>query len=114
MALAVFSHWAFPACGKLLTNWETALERSCILIESLLLNFLFLLFPVVIFLIFFENRLHTYNKYILILLTAITMVLCMVFPIRLKIGFIFDLRYIPFICIALYGDTNIPFHFILS
>ncbi|MCQ6278728.1 sensor histidine kinase [Bacillus sp. EB600] len=79
------------------------------MIESLLLNFLFLLFPVVIFLIFFENRLHTYNKYILILLTAITMVLCMIFPIRLKIGFIFDLRYIPFICIALYGGYKYTF-----
>ncbi len=31
------------------------------------------------------------------------MILCISFPIRLEIGFIFDLRYIPFIIVALYG-----------
>ncbi|PLS05392.1 two-component sensor histidine kinase [Neobacillus cucumis] len=79
------------------------------MIESLLLNFLFLLFPVLIFLIFFENKQHTYNKYCLILLSAISMVLCMAFPIRLKIGFIFDLRYIPFIIMALFGGYKYTF-----
>ncbi|WP_257984325.1 sensor histidine kinase [Neobacillus cucumis] len=74
-----------------------------------MLNFLFLLFPVLIFLIFFENKQHTYNKYCLILLSAISMVLCMAFPIRLKIGFIFDLRYIPFIIMALFGGYKYTF-----
>ncbi|WP_204537817.1 ATP-binding protein [Peribacillus deserti] len=73
------------------------------MIESLLLNFLFLLFPVLIFLIFLENRLQTFNIYILIMLTSLTMVLCMAFPIKLEIGYIIDLRYIPFIIVALYG-----------
>jgi two-component system sporulation sensor kinase B len=79
------------------------------LIGSLLLNFLFLLFPVLIFLIFFENKLHTYNKYILILLSSVSMVLCMAFPIKLQIGFIFDLRFIPFIIVALFGGYKYTF-----
>ncbi|PLT29056.1 sensor histidine kinase [Peribacillus deserti] len=73
------------------------------MIETLLLNFLFLLFPVLIFLIFLENRLQKFNTYILIILSAVTMLLCMAFPIKLEIGYIIDLRYIPFIIIALYG-----------
>ena len=79
------------------------------MIGSLLLNFLFLLFPVLIFLIFFENKLHTYNKYILILLSSVSMVLCMAFPIKLQIGFIFDLRFIPFIIVALFGGYKYTF-----
>ncbi|NWQ41722.1 two-component sensor histidine kinase [Bacillus sp. EB106-08-02-XG196] len=79
------------------------------MIESLLLNFLFLLFPVLTFLIFFESRFHTYNQYILTLLSSISMVLCMAFPIRLEIGFIFDLRYIPFLIIALFGGFKFTF-----
>ncbi|MCQ6280817.1 sensor histidine kinase [Bacillus sp. EB600] len=80
------------------------------MIESLLLNFLFLLFPVVIFLIFFENRIQNYYKYILILFSAISMVLCMEYPIiKLKIGFIFDLRYIPFLLVALFGGYKYTF-----
>ncbi|MFD2970749.1 ATP-binding protein [Peribacillus deserti] len=53
--------------------------------------------------IFLENRLQTFNIYILIMLTSLTMVLCMAFPIKLEIGYIIDLRYIPFIIVALYG-----------
>ncbi|MED4205253.1 ATP-binding protein [Neobacillus mesonae] len=77
--------------------------------QSLLINFLFLLFPVLIFLIFFENRQHTYNRYIIMLLASITMILCMVFPIKLKVGFIVDLRYIPFLISALFGGYKYTF-----
>jgi two-component system sporulation sensor kinase B len=72
------------------------------LIESILLNFLFLLFPVLLFLLFFENRPLTSKKYFLTLMSAITMILCMTFPIRLEAGFIVDLRFIPFLIIALF------------
>lgn len=85
------------------------IERSPRLLESLLLNSLFLLFPVLIFLIFFENRLHTYNNYIFVLLSSISMILCMAFPIKLAIGFIVDLRYIPFLIAALYGGYKYSF-----
>jgi two-component system, sporulation sensor kinase B len=68
-----------------------------------MLNFLFLLLPVLIVLIFFENRSNSYNKKILIFLSTVSMVLCISIPIELKIGSIFDLRYIPFIIVALFG-----------
>jgi two-component system, sporulation sensor kinase B len=86
------------------------------LFETLLLNFLFLLLPVLIVLIFFENRTHTFNKTILIFLSALSMILCISIPIELKIGFIFDLRYIPFIIVALYGGYKnvLPIYIILN
>lgn len=37
------------------------------------------------------------------------MILCMTFPIKLEIGFIFDLRYVPFILTALYGGYKMTF-----
>lgn len=86
------------------------------MLETLLLNFLFILFPVLIFLIFFENRPHAYNRKILVLLTAITMILCIAKPITLETGFIFDLRYVPFIIAALYGGYKnvLPLYLILN
>ncbi|MGM0874096.1 MAG: ATP-binding protein [Bacillota bacterium] len=80
------------------------------------MNFLFLLFPIIIFLIFFENRPHSYNKIFLILLSSVTMVLCMTIPIKLEIGFIFDLRYIPFIIVALFGGYKnvLPLYLVLN
>ncbi|MCM3724824.1 hypothetical protein M3226_03825 [Neobacillus cucumis] len=37
------------------------------------------------------------------------MVLCMAIPIKLDIGFIFGLRYIPFIIVALFGGYKYTF-----
>lgn len=84
--------------------------------ETLLLNFLFLLLPVLIVLIFFENKTHTFNKKILIFLSALSLILCISVPIELKIGYIFDLRYIPFIIVALYGGYKsvLPIYVILN
>ncbi|MCQ6277087.1 two-component sensor histidine kinase [Bacillus sp. V3B] len=79
------------------------------MIETLLLNFLILLIPVLTFLIFFENKLNYVNKPILAILTAISMVLCITFPIYLESGFIFDLRYIPFVIAALFGGYKYAF-----
>jgi two-component system, sporulation sensor kinase B len=86
------------------------------LFETLLLNFLFILFPVVIFLLFLENRTNSFNKMILIILSTITMVLCMSIPIKLKLGFIVDLRYIPFIIVALFGGYKnvFPLYLVLN
>ena len=84
--------------------------------ETLLLNFLFLLLPVLVVLVFFENRPLSYNKKILVLLTAVTMILCIAKPIRLEMGFIFDLRYIPFIIVALFGGYSnvLPLYILLN
>ena len=79
------------------------------MIETLLLNFLFLLFPILIAVIFFENRLTNFNKYLLVLLSSVTLVLCMAFPVKLELGFIIDLRYIPFIIVALFGGYKMVF-----
>lgn len=80
-----------------------------ILLETLLLNILFLLFPIVVFLIFFEDTLRSYHKLLFILLSSTTMFLCMTYPIQLEVGFIFDLRFIPFILIALFGGYKMAF-----
>lgn len=91
-------------------------KGSLALLETLLLNFLFLLFPVVIVLIFFENRTHSYNRKMLILLSVVTMILCIAKPIKLEMGFIYDLRYIPFIIVALYGGYKnvLPLYIVLN
>ncbi|MEI0736823.1 LytS/YhcK type 5TM receptor domain-containing protein [Paenibacillus sp. JTLBN-2024] len=77
--------------------------------ETLLLNFLFLLVPVIVFLVFFENRPSDYHGKILVLLSAASMILCISMPIQLSIGFIVDLRYIPFLVVALYGGYRSVF-----
>ncbi|WHY17634.1 ATP-binding protein [Paenibacillus sp. G2S3] len=84
--------------------------------ETLLLNFMFILFPILIFLIFFENRAYAYNSKILVLLSAVTMCLCIAKPFKLDIGFIFDLRYVPFIIVALFGGYKnvLPLYIILN
>ncbi|MNO43786.1 Sporulation kinase E [compost metagenome] len=84
--------------------------------ETLLLNFFFLLFPIVIFLIFFENRAFAYNSKILVLLSAMTMCLCIAKPFKLDSGFIFDLRYVPFIIVALFGGYKnvLPLYILLN
>ncbi|NYF24994.1 ATP-binding protein [Sporosarcina sp. JAI121] len=79
------------------------------MIETILLNFLFLLFPVIIALVFFEDKLTSLNKYLIVVLSAVTLVLCMAFPIKLDLGFIIDLRFIPFIIIALFGGYKMVF-----
>ena len=86
------------------------------MIETLLLNFLFLLFPILIAVIFIENGLTNFNKYLFILLSSVTLIFCMAFPVRLELGYIVDLRYIPFIIAALFGGYKMafPLYFILN
>lgn len=45
----------------------------------------------------------------ILLLSSISMILCMEFPIKLEIGYIVDLRYIPFLLFALYGGYKYTF-----
>ena len=79
------------------------------MIETLLLNFLFLLFPILIAVIFIENGLTNFNKYLLMLLSSVTLIFCMAFPVKLELGYIVDLRYIPFIIVALFGGYKMAF-----
>src|SRR4051794_31285156 len=81
----------------------TIVMEGCFpLFETLLINFLFLLMPILVFLLFLENKLHYFNKFTSFALTAVSMILCMTFPISLESGFIFDLRFIPFIIASLF------------
>lgn len=78
------------------------------MLEILLLNFLFLLIPFLIYITFFDTKTPRNFGLVLTFLAIITMILCMSYPIHLKSGFIFDLRYIPVIIIGLYlGYQNI-------
>ncbi len=71
--------------------------------ETLLLNMMLLMIPVLLFVVFLDQRKYFGNNSMLIFFSAVSMILCMLYPIRLDIGFIFDLRYIPFLMVALYG-----------
>ncbi len=63
-----------------------------------------------IYLIFFEESLKFFShKAVTFFLLSLTMILCMTFPIKIELGFIFDLRYIPFLIAALYGGYPIAF-----
>ncbi|MEA3322548.1 MAG: ATP-binding protein [Bacillota bacterium] len=94
----------------LLMGMEVATEGTFnLLIETLLLNFLFLILPIIIYLVFFEDKHHSFNRWMFSLLATISMVLCMSYPIHLQLGFIFDLRYIPFFIIALYSGHKFVF-----
>ncbi|MFB5662611.1 ATP-binding protein [Alteribacillus sp. HJP-4] len=69
------------------------------------------------FLLFFEHKVQIHNnKFLVIFLSSITMLLCMSFPIQLDIGFIFDLRYVPFVLAALFGGykTALPLFIMLN
>lgn len=78
------------------------------MLSTFLINFLFLLIPFVIYFVFCENRKIKHLTLIITILASITMILCMFYPIHLQRGFIVDLRYIPFILIALYfGFKNV-------
>lgn len=84
------------------------MEGSTILLSTLLINFLFLVFPFVIYFVFFENKNIRRLNLIFTILASATMILCMLFPIHLQNGFIVDLRYIPFIIVGLYfGFKNV-------
>ncbi len=50
------------------------------------------------------------------MMSAVTMVLCMAKPIRLEMGYIYDLRYIPFILVALFGGYRnvLPLYLVMN
>ncbi|PRO66227.1 ATP-binding protein [Alkalicoccus urumqiensis] len=85
--------------------------------EILLANMLFLLLPVLAYLLFFEDRTSlSHNKWQLSLFTSLSILLCMTFPIQLELGFIFDLRYVPFLLLALVGGytTALPAFIVMN
>ena len=57
-----------------------------------------------------------YHSKFAIMFYSISMILSMLYPIQLEIGFIVDLRYIPFVIVALYGGYRmvIPLYILLN
>lgn len=86
------------------------------MLETFLVNILFLIFPVLLIVVFFDITKKEYDQLFFLFFFAISMILCMIYPIKLEIGFLFDLRYVPFIIVALYGGYKgaLPLYIILN
>jgi two-component system, sporulation sensor kinase B len=79
-------------------------------LETLLVNVLFILFPLFVYQMFCldKNRVKSgWNRPVFTVLSGLSIVLCMSFPIEFFPGFMFDLRQIPFIIGALYGGYRV-------
>ncbi|WP_391201682.1 ATP-binding protein [Psychrobacillus sp. L4] len=85
------------------------------MLETFLINILFLVFPVLLTVVFLDNIKESHYS-LFLLFFSLSMLLCMIYPIRLEIGFLFDLRYVPFIIVALYGGYKrlLPLYIILN
>ncbi|WP_100372027.1 LytS/YhcK type 5TM receptor domain-containing protein [Bacillus sp. FJAT-45037] len=85
--------------------------------ETLLSNILFLLFFALFYLLITEyKQTNSWNRVILVFISGLAIIFCMLFPIPIGNGFIFDLRYIPFIIASLYGGffIAIPLYILLN
>lgn len=86
------------------------------MLETFLINILFMIFPVLLFVIFFDNYKKEYSYSLVIISFSISMILCMLYPIELELGFNIDLRYIAFIIVGLYGGYRglFPLYLVLN
>lgn len=73
------------------------------MLESFLVNILFIVLPILLINLFFDSTEKKYEQLIFLLFFAISMILCMNYPFKLEAGILYDLRYIPFTIVALYG-----------
>lgn len=78
--------------------------------EDLLMNFLLILTPVFFYQIFLIDRLQRQesrrSQWMMGVLCGIAACLCMMFPINIGDGFLWDLRWIPFLIALLYGGVQ--------
>ena len=79
------------------------------MIETFLINLVFLVLPVLLFVIFFDHHEKRYHSKFTVIFHSLAIILCMVYPVQLEIGFIVDLRYVPFTIMALYGGYRMAF-----
>ncbi len=75
--------------------------------ESLLINILFVLLPILVFQIFYINMNSKYKNIILATVFSFSIVICMNFSFANFEGHLFDLRNIPFVLGALYGGKRV-------
>ncbi|MFJ7971544.1 ATP-binding protein [Psychrobacillus sp. NPDC096389] len=73
------------------------------MIESFLVNILFIVLPILLINVFFDITERRYEKLFFLFFFALSMILCMNYPFIIEVGVIYDLRYIPFTIVALYG-----------
>ncbi|TQR15568.1 sensor histidine kinase [Psychrobacillus soli] len=73
------------------------------MLESFFVNILFIVLPMLLINVFFDMNERRYEKLFFLFFFALSMILCMNFPFVLEAGVIYDLRYIPFTIVALYG-----------
>lgn len=88
-------------------------------IEPYLINFSFIVIPFFFYQMFWvgKNKLkHKYNNLVIIIGLVISIFLCMVRPMEVSNGIIYDLRYIPLILSVVYGglEVSIPIYLFIN
>ncbi|WP_338448004.1 ATP-binding protein [Niallia oryzisoli] len=85
--------------------------------KDLLINFLFILLALclmqILFMIKYAYRLESVRDWTLSIFPIISLILCMMFPVYTNEGFIWDLRWVPFILGGLYGGYKLGYLLIL-
>jgi two-component system sporulation sensor kinase B len=76
--------------------------------QSFLLNFFVIFSFFFVYFNFIEGKMNRLtNEFFITILSGISIILCMTFPIHTTGGYIFDLRQVPFIIGALYGGRRV-------
>ena len=85
--------------------------------KDLLINFLFILLPLffvqMFYLMKYTYRTEKLNRWGFAIFPIVSLILCMLFPVKVGENFVWDLRWIPFILGGLYGGYKLGF-FLLS
>jgi two-component system sporulation sensor kinase B len=80
-------------------------------IHELLLNILFVLLPIFLYQSFWDDRLSllhsSRNRKTVFLLSAVSVMLCMTFPVFIMPGYRYDLRLVPVVLCILYGGYGV-------
>ena len=81
--------------------------------KDLLINFLFILLPLffvqMFYLMKYTYRTEKLNRWGFAIFPIVSLVLCMLFPVKVGENFVWDLRWIPFILGGLYGSYKLGF-----
>jgi two-component system sporulation sensor kinase B len=79
--------------------------------KDLLVNFLFILLSLFLvqlfYMIKYTYRMEELKGWVLGIFPVVSLVLCMLFPVAFDMGFVWDLRWIPFILGGLYGGYRL-------
>ncbi|MCA1030371.1 ATP-binding protein [Bacillus timonensis] len=78
-------------------------------VEDLIINMFFIVIPLLLYQVFNFNHIQHNKAHKLFIFgsSSVVLLLCMIFPIELNNGFIFDLRQVPLIIAFLYGGYKV-------